>query len=723
MSQKCASCNGFGYTEKTVEKCIKCSPESKTVRFNFNDMKESDIAFLTGGKCSECNGTGTVEKTTECNVCRGKGEIYFCEKCGKKIPYLNRDERELCNNCIEKEGILIYKLNNACDYSDLELGKIYEGVVDGIREGLGAFIDLNENVTGLMHEKNIVQMPEKGDKVTVLLKDMKLRGRDMKLDLVQKIIKKYETVEIEKELVPTNICDITKKRSGELICLQGEVINVKQTGGPTIFLIADETGHVPCAGFTTAGQRSYAEIDGGMTVKAIGTVNIRDESVQIELASMKEMDEEKSRDLFEKIENAMDKKAKPHDIPFLIESETLDKLRPDMLNAAKEIRKAIFRSRPIILRHHADADGITAAIAIEKAVLPLIEQNNDSETSHFYKRSPSKAPFYELTDAIKDVSYAVEDNIRFGDPFPLIIMVDNGSTEEDAPAYAHTEIYGMDIVVIDHHHPDDMIDEYLLAHVNPYKVGGDFGLTAGMLCTEVARLINPDVTDEIIHLPAVAGTGDRSDSSEFEKYKNLVADKYTADQLRDMALALDYEQYWLRFNSGVGIIEDILDMRDKKTHQKIVSMLCGQANGMIKEQLSVALPNVKMQTLKNGAVLNKIDVEMYAHKFTFPAPGKTSGEIHDIMCKERYPDKPVITLGIGPDFVVIRSKNVLMNIPQIVHDLKEQYPGAGVNGGGHLIVGSIKFVEGARSVVLEKLIEKLEDAPTQGGTDCLIQNA
>jgi len=83
------------------------------------------------------------------------------------------------------------------------------------------------------------------------------------------------------------------------------------------------------------------------------------------------------------------------------------------------------------------------------------------------------------------------------------------------------------------------------------------------------------------------------------------------------------------------------------------------------------------------------------------------------MCRDRYPGQPVITLGLGPDFAVIRSKNVLMNIPQIVRELREELVGAGVNGGGHLIVGSIKFVEGAKETVVKRLIEKLAEADVE----------
>ena len=66
-----------------------------------------------------------------------------------------------------------------------------------------------------------------------------------------------------------------------------------------------------------------------------------------------------------------------------------------------------------------------------------------------------------------------------------------------------------------------------------------------------------------------------------------------------------------------------------------------------------------------------------------------------------------MTLGYGPDFVVLRSRGVLMNIPLMVRELQEEIPEASINGGGHLVVGSIKFVGGLRREVLAKLAEKI----------------
>ncbi|NLZ30875.1 MAG: phosphoesterase, partial [Methanomicrobiales archaeon] len=84
--------------------------------------------------------------------------------------------------------------------------------------------------------------------------------------------------------------------------------------------------------------------------------------------------------------------------------------------------------------------------------------------------------------------------------------------------------------------------------------------------------------------------------------------------------------------------------------------------------------------------------------------------VHDRLIRER-PGEPVVTLGFGPDFVVLRSRGVMMNIPQMVRELRVEIVGGGVSGGGHLVVGSIKFVEGMRDAVLESLIQKIGEAP------------
>ncbi len=703
MTLECTACKGTGNIVISEKECPDCKGSGKTKSITLDKISEKDLSKLMSGemKCAACGGRGKLSVTEPCKTCSGRGKFFTCAICGKETT-----KGDLCETCAKKP--LVHVLSAECDLRELEAGKIYDGKVQG-NANFGIFIDLNPKLRGLIHSSNISFSPEIGDKLFVEVRNIAPNGN---IELIPRSLKEYQLIEVEKQLPRRKTTELSKYL-GKLVHLSGEVIQIKQTGGPTIFTISDEEGTVQCAAFEKAGERAYPEIKSETIVKIFGEPSLRNGVIQVEIRSMKQLWGGDATAIKEQIENAIEKRAEPYDIQFLVKSDVLEKLKPRMRNAAKHIRKAVFKSRPIVIRHHADADGITSAIAIERALLPLLREVGGSDADrYFYRRSPSKAPFYELEDVTKDLTFALEDQERFGQKMPLVILMDNGATEEDMPSMKQATIYGVEFVVIDHHHPDGTIDSMVLEHVNPAYAGGDFGITTGMIGTEIARMINLEITEEIKHLPAISAVGDRSEAQEAELYKALVAERYTSEDLKTIALALDYEAFWQRFSDGRGIMNDILNLGSNVRHKEMVKLLCEQANQAITEQLEASMPNVRTQTLPNGAVLNVIDVENYAHKFTFPPPGKTSGEIHDRLCA-KYDGKPVVTIGYGPDFAVLRSRGVKMNIPQMVKELRSEIKGAGVSGGGHLVVGSIKFVEGMRKEVLAKLAEKIGKVEVQ----------
>lgn len=611
---------------------------------------------------------------------------------------------------MKNEKETVYKLGPGCEIEDVQQGNIYIGKVQGFAN-FGTFVMLNNSVKGLVHKSNAVTQHREREEILVLVAQIRPNGN---IDLHEVVLDDYSTLLVTRSIKTTQLSDIGEK-IGRRVTIEGEVAQIKQTSGPTIFTIIDETGTENAAAFIEAGVRAYPAANTGDIVQISGEVMKRNNQLQIEVSSLDVLTGNEAGDVRGRIEAALDLRSEPADIPFLVESEVLTKLRPEMQKLARIIRRAVFTQQPIILRHHADADGISAAAAVETAVVALIREHaSDADSEYFlFKRSPSKAPFYEIEDITRDLDFMLKDSVRFGQKLPLIFLMDNGSTEEDMPAYRIAQVYDLDIVVADHHHPDEIVDQFLKAHVNPYHVGGDFGLTAGMIGTELARMINPDVEPDIRHLPAIAGVADRSDSPELPQYLALVADAYPVEECKKIALALDYEQFWLRFNDGREIVKDILNLNKRPhIHTKLVSLLVEEAEAAITDQVKTMMPHVKRRTLQSGAHLFIADVEMYAHRFTFPPPGKTSGEVHDVLCTE-YEGEPVVTLGLGPDFVVLRSRGVLMNIPQMVRELRSEIAGGGVSGGGHLVVGSIKFVEGMRSEVIERLIDKIGEAPVQ----------
>jgi len=77
--------------------------------------------------------------------------------------------------------------------------------------------------------------------------------------------------------------------------------------------------------------------------KVIGEPSMRNGAMQSR-SVMKQLWGGDASGIKENIEKAIDARSEPHEIQFLIKSEVLEKLRPKMRNAAKLIRKAVFKS-------------------------------------------------------------------------------------------------------------------------------------------------------------------------------------------------------------------------------------------------------------------------------------------------------------------------------------------------------------------------------------------
>ena len=605
---------------------------------------------------------------------------------------------------------VVYELGPQCTLEDVEEGGRYLATVNGIVE-YGLFVDLSEHVSGLVHESNLQNDPAVGDELVVRLLEIRENG-----DVG------FEEVDADPETVDTDdvvhgdqvdIADLAE-RVGDTVHLEGDVVQVKQTAGPTVFSVRDGSGVVPCAAFEEAGVRAYPGIELDDVVRVTGTVETREGAVQVEVERLVRLRGEAEAEVRERVDAALEEWAAPADVEPLIEWPAFEKLRDDLAAVARRLRRTVLESRPIRLRHHADGDGMCASLPVQHALENFVaEVHEDPEAPrHLFKRLPSKAPFYEMEDVTRDLNFALEDRERHGQRLPLLFMVDNGSTEEDVPAYRALDQYDVPVLVVDHHHPDpEAVDPYVENHVNPYLHDEDYRVTTGMMCVELARMIDPSITDDLEHVPAVAGLSDRSKADAMDEYLALAeAAGYTETDLRDIGEALDYAAHWLRYQSGDSLIDDVLDVDcdDPERHEELVEFLSTRARRDVDEQLDDAEPHVDHERLDNGAHLYRLDVENHARRFTYPAPGKTTGELHDRKVEET--GDPVITIGYGPDFAVLRSDGVRLDIPNMVEELQDEMEGAGVSGGGHLVVGSIKFVSGMREPVVDALVEKMADA-------------
>jgi RecJ-like exonuclease len=605
-------------------------------------------------------------------------------------------------------GTTVYELAPGCTLEDVETGNHYHATVNGVVE-YGVFVDISASLSGLVHSSELDGTYDVGDELVVELIEIRENGD---LSFAERDPESFETERID----AGGDVDVTDLRDsvGRTVTLEGRVVQVKQTGGPTIFHVADGTGIVPSAAFEEAGVRAHPEVGREDIVRVVGEVETRDGALQIEVDSLSRLRGEAENEVADRLEERLAERAAPAEIDPLVEWEAFEKLRPGLEAIATRLRRAVLGGRPIRMRHHADGDGMCASIPLQAALENFVASVHEDPDAprHLLKRLPSKAPFYEMEDVTRDLNFALEDEERHGQRLPLLLMLDNGSTEEDTPAYRAVKQYDIPVLVVDHHHPDpDAVAPLVEEHVNPYLHDEDYRITTGMMCVELARLIDPDLTDELRHIPAVAGLADRSRAEVMDEFVSLAAEAgYDEDDLERVGEALDYAAHFLRYNDGRSFINDVLNVAcdDEKRHRELVEFLASRAERDVRTQLDDAMPHVEHEDLPNGAHLYRLDVDEHAHRFTYPAPGKTTGRVHDEKVLET--GDPVITIGFGPDFAVLRSDGVRLDIPQMVTELSEELSGAGVSGGGHLVVGSIKFVSGTRETVLDALVEKMGEA-------------
>ena len=602
---------------------------------------------------------------------------------------------------------IVYDLAPDCTLEDAEIDALYHAEVNGVVD-YGVFVDVSDALSGLVHESNIDGDYAVGDRLIVRLTEVKENG-DVAFDDEAPDDYRTETVAHE----PT-VSRVRGLSPGDEVTVEGEVVQAKQTGGPTIFAVADASGVVSCAAFEEAGVRAYPEVAVGDMVHVSGTVETRENALQLEVDSLRRLPDERAAEARERFEAALDERAAPADVDPLVEWEAFEPIHEDLRELARLLRRTVLAGRPIRVRHHADGDGMCAAIPVQLALENFVtEVHEDPDAArHLFKRLPSKAPYYEMEDVTRDLNFALEGRARHGQKLPFLLMLDNGSTEEDVPAYENLAHYDIPISVVDHHHPDpEAVEPLLDAHVNPYLHGEDYRVTTGMMCVELARLIDPSITEELEHVPAVAGLSDRSKAEAMDDYVALAEDAgYDESDLLDIGEALDYAAHWLRYSEGKTLVNDALNVgcEDEQRHEELVDFLSERAERDVDRQLDALDDHVDHERLASGAHLYRIDLDEYAHRFTYPAPGKTTGELHDTRVTET--GDPVITIGYGPDFCVLRSDGVRLDIPNMVTELNEELPEAGVSGGGHLVVGSIKFVKGRRSAVIETLVEKMAEA-------------
>ncbi len=470
-------------------------------------------------------------------------------------------------------------------------------------------------------------------------------------------------------------------------------INRKAKPGPVVFLVSDGESSIDAV-----TKDSSFEVDD--VVHLMGPVSDRAGRRQIEIVRM-----DKSDANFDEI---IAKLSKPKRTEFSIKSKRYDIMKDRFVAIAQRIRKAILDNEPILIRHHNDADGISSGIALEIACSNMMKTIGVNPDHNLY-RSPSRAPFYEVTDVFRDISLSKRITENHGQKKPLIIVVDNGSTPEDMFALKMLKMLGYDAIVIDHHNPVILnkikedhgqiytsgVCEYLELHLNPYLFGLDSQTSAGMLCHEMARFVDETYENKLV--PAVAAVADRCNIEESDAY--IANSGVSKEELTRIGIAIDFMAYHMKFDISTPIIKELL------LRTEFVDMINEEVRVGVETQLQSTLPYLRTLDI-NGIILNYIDLEKYTLRFTYPSAGKVIGLIHDQVANGKE-HTPVISLGCVSDMIIVRATKPILPVQKIIDTIQEKLPEANADGGGHECAGTIKFVPAHMDAVLQIIKDEL----------------
>ena len=634
---------------------------------------------------------------------------------------------------------------------ELTKGRFYRGSVDGIAD-FGVFIDLGDHVTGLLHESELDRRLESvtwqpGDPVYVQVKNVRDNGnvdlgwsiRQAESEFRGSLVDTGSTEELKSEsdsgssnddgsgseeveqpTVTTRTASIDEEEReereaeaeeartydeadvadladfvDERVRIEGEVVDVRQTSGPTIFEIRDETGTIDCAAFEAAGVRAYPEVEAGDAVRLEGVVERRRGDLQVETDDLTALEGQEREAVARRLETAVEARAEPDDYEPLADHDGIAAARESIVGAATAIRRAVFEGRPVVVRHDGSVDGFAGAAGIERAVLALVRDEHDEADAvyHYVDRRPLDGSVYDMEDAMRDVTSMLDAKERHDEKVPLFVFVDAAGTEESGDGLDLLSVYDARSVVIDGGPVDAAIAEAADAHVDSDDPAA---LTGAALATEVAVAVDVDVAEDVLHLPALSYWRGAPDV-----YADLAAEAgYDAAAVGTLREAIALEAFYQAHGDKRELIADLLF-----GEAELAERASEQFEERVEREVRTAESHLERRG-SNGAAVGVLDTDAFTHRFDFPparvllaalaanGEGDAAGGLDAIV-------------GVGKDSLLVWSERPV-DVRDVAERVRETVPDAGVEArGGH--DGEVVFLSGERDAVVDAAVAALAD--------------
>jgi RecJ-like exonuclease len=496
------------------------------------------------------------------------------------------------------------------------------------------------------------------------------------------------------ELERTPIADLDDL-IGDPVAIEGTVVEARQTSGPTVFEVRDETGTVDCAAFESAGVRAYPDIEAGAVVRLAGVVEERRGDLQVETEDAEVLEGETRENVERRLEEAIEERARPEEVDLLAEQESVGAVRGEIVEAATAIRRAIVEGRPVVLRHSATVDGYAAAAAIERAAIPLVREEHEAADAvyHYVSRRPLEDRMYGMRDAIRDATNMLDAEERHGEPTPLFVFVNAGSTAESADGFDLLEAYGADRVVIDADYPDAEMEAAAAVFVSPHLAGSDDAesVTTTALGANVAAHVSADVREEVSHLPAVSYWRDAPES-----YRDLAEEAgYDDDRVATAREAIALEAFYGTYDDKRELVSDLLfGERDLAEHAS------EQFRERVDSELRTAEPHLRRHDA-NGATVGVLDVDAFTNTYDFPPAETLLAEL-----AARNEDLAAV-IGVDEDRLLAEGETTI-DMREVGKRVADAVPEGGVETRGGRD-GRLVFLAGEREDVIVAAIEAVSD--------------
>ncbi|MFO8115480.1 MAG: OB-fold nucleic acid binding domain-containing protein [Halorubrum sp.] len=483
---------------------------------------------------------------------------------------------------------------------------------------------------------------------------------------------------------------------GDSVRMDGEVVSVRQTGGPTVFEVRDETGVVDVAAFVDPGTRAYPNVEVGDVVRIDGEVESHRGDVQVESEALVLLEGADADAVRRRLAEALTDEARPDGLQPLAGDETVAQLADGLLDAAEAIRRAVLESRPIVVRHPATADGYVAGAAVERAVLPLIRDEHAKSDAeyHYFTRRPLDDPVYGMDAATNDATRMLQDRDRHDEKLPLFLLVGTGSTVESADGIDLLSVYGVDAVVVDAEVADPETREAVDTLVSPEIESIEGDLSTGALVASLASAVNDDVRDDLRHLPAVSYWADTPD-----RYVDLARDAgYDVERVAELREAIALEAYYQSYQDKRELVADLLF----EDGGNLAAHVSEQFREKLETEVATATANVVTEAV-DGVEFDVLDTDGYTHRYDFPPTPLLLDDLH----RRRANGESHATVGIGTDELYVRT-SADVSVRDVAERAAELAPAADVTTAG-LREGKIEFLSGERDAVEDAVVAAIAE--------------